>query len=751
MKKKNLIVCILIIITFLFIASACEKKADTFAFAKKEVTLKAGEEITPEVDVYPKGKSYILEAENPAIILVEGNRLKGLKPGICMVTGYCGDLTDTLKVIVKRPDGFIPPVDTYYTVIFSTALGQSPPKETILSGEAVPNPGNLLDLGGYRFTGWYADEECTLPFDFENYRVEDNLTIYAGWEIDPDIRYTYTQQSDKWLISGFYYPDVPYKNVTLPMETPELSQAGKMRIDGIDARAFEGNATLEEITIPSSYEIIEEEAFANAKKLKKVTFEGNEETLFTLADKLFYNCSALEEIINLPDSVSVIGPLAFYNTSALSSFNFPEDIEEIRERAFMGAGITVADLEDAAKVGVEAFASSAVASLVCSDNLQDIGADAFLNTPWQNGLLNSNNYAEINNILLKVKASLDSFEVPKSIVKVADKCFAKEGMEIVLRQGHKPTLIPSALPAVYDIIVEQDCIQEYLNFYSAQIKVNILYESSFSYEDRYSFELLENGDGNGVIIKSCSTNEKEIDLTQIFAGKNIKKIKRAAFGSSSPSSYCPNLQIVRLPEDAGGISQNAFNTVIRAVFIDQVGTGILQLSGDPVSTTVKGGFEYKLYVPNDKLQDYKNAYTFMDNDNIHSADIVRGNGLCVDIVSSKAYVVQYLGMESELTIESEYDGAPLAGIAPYAFCGNDTLRTITIADGDTLSIGMLAFYDMYSQMEFLIYRTSPPTLGESAFGGTAQGNYKLYVPAEAVNTYKSQWSKYKDLIFPITD
>ena len=42
---------------------------------------------------------------------------------------------------------------------------------------------------GFRFTGWYADEECTQLFDFDAYFAQDEKTsviVYAGFEVDED-------------------------------------------------------------------------------------------------------------------------------------------------------------------------------------------------------------------------------------------------------------------------------------------------------------------------------------------------------------------------------------------------------------------------------------------------------------------------------------------------------------------------------------------------------------------------------------
>ena len=34
---------------------------------------------------------------------------------------------------------------------------------------------------GRAFAGWYTDESCTKRWDFDNDKVEDNMTLYAKW------------------------------------------------------------------------------------------------------------------------------------------------------------------------------------------------------------------------------------------------------------------------------------------------------------------------------------------------------------------------------------------------------------------------------------------------------------------------------------------------------------------------------------------------------------------------------------------
>ena len=67
------------------------------------------------------------------------------------------------------------------TVTFNTQTAdvQAPEAQTIVPGQTVSMPTVTRD--GYKFTGWYVDPVCTIPYDFTT-GVPENITVYAGWE-----------------------------------------------------------------------------------------------------------------------------------------------------------------------------------------------------------------------------------------------------------------------------------------------------------------------------------------------------------------------------------------------------------------------------------------------------------------------------------------------------------------------------------------------------------------------------------------
>lgn len=70
----------------------------------------------------------------------------------------------------------------------------------LASGSKVnePNPGPTRN--GFTFEGWYIDQTCTTPFDFENDTITANTVIYAKW--NENITQKITFQLDNATVSG---------------------------------------------------------------------------------------------------------------------------------------------------------------------------------------------------------------------------------------------------------------------------------------------------------------------------------------------------------------------------------------------------------------------------------------------------------------------------------------------------------------------------------------------------------------------
>ena len=74
-----------------------------------------------------------------------------------------------------------------FAVTFDTKGGSTVPVQNILNGQQAAEPADPTKTG-YTFDGWYTEETCTNPYDFDT-PVKNALTLYAKWTIN---QYTIT-------------------------------------------------------------------------------------------------------------------------------------------------------------------------------------------------------------------------------------------------------------------------------------------------------------------------------------------------------------------------------------------------------------------------------------------------------------------------------------------------------------------------------------------------------------------------------
>lgn len=738
MKYVKLIIIILIILITLV---ACQKDKDSFAFAAEEIHLAIDEIVKLEIIAFPAERSYTLTSSNSAIVKIDGEFIIALREGIATVTGASGDFSDTIRVVVTS-SAIKNPHQTYYAVTFMSARGVMPTVQYVLYGNYATRPNAPDNAEGYVFSDWYGDTNFTTLFDFENTPITKNTYIYANWDIDYDnIEFAYHQYGGDIYISGFFYEDIEYSEVEFPAFVDET-----IYIKGLKDEVFQNNQFLEKITIPSTYEYIGKSAFSGAAKLKDVIFTSEPGNITKIEDRVFENCISLESI-NLPDSIIEIGEFAFFNTVKLQDFSLPLNINRIKKQAFFASGIKSIDLNNATTLDEYAFYNSELEDVIYSDKLVSIGRDVFWGTVWIASEMLAKGHLEINDILLNVYTNTTTFIVPSNISKIASGCFTfSNNIEIIFDTANIPTLTTLGLPQQYDIIVPYDYYYDFFNSYSTAIKQNIWYSSdSFDNMD-YEFNLLRKRGNDEIIIKQCTTNVRHVNLTEIFTGFNIKKIRYLAFNTTTS----PNIEIINIPSSVQTIERHAFNGNIRALFIDNLDNNLPILEGNPINSLISG--KYKLYVHSSRINAFINHFSqFLSPGYIFDSSIYREDGLCISIVGENAYIVQYLGNATTLTIQSSYEGKRLAGISAYAFTSNKSLTEITF-EGDTeniITIGEQAFYGLSNLIKIIFNYSNPPSIGAQnnyVFGTLSTMNYDIIVTSENINTYQTAWAYYSNKI-----
>lgn len=81
-------------------------------------------------------------------------------------------------------EGTTLPEGSFY-VYLELNNGQERRKTVLDKPGLVPEP-NDPTRAGYIFDGWYADAECTKPWDFTKSVADENTVIYARWVADPN-------------------------------------------------------------------------------------------------------------------------------------------------------------------------------------------------------------------------------------------------------------------------------------------------------------------------------------------------------------------------------------------------------------------------------------------------------------------------------------------------------------------------------------------------------------------------------------
>ena len=158
--------------------------------------------------------------------------------------------------------------------------------------------------------------------------------------------------------------------------TVTFAQNSKCTTIGEDA-FWESDIT--EITIPKSVKKIDDYAFGNCEKLKKVSFEKGSQ-LTSIGDYAFRFCNALTSL-KLPSGVTTLGDSFISECDSLTTFEIPASVKIIGDSAFYGAKVTsvkFASGSNCTGIGECAFYScSGLTSVTLPAKLTSIGDGAF--------------------------------------------------------------------------------------------------------------------------------------------------------------------------------------------------------------------------------------------------------------------------------------------------------------------------------------------------------------------------------------
>lgn len=157
-----------------------------------------------------------------------------------------------------------------------------------------------------------------------------------------------------------------------------LSKNGQLVHRGLLIKA----ANSQQFTITSDITDIADSAFRNNSRLRGIKFNSN---IDFIPNSCFRGCSKLVDI-SIPDSVKAIGCFAFYNNKSLESITIPEGVEVIDYKTFfkcISLDIDRVKLPDSLKIiGSMAFSETSFKTFKAPPNLKYIANDAFVNNNY---------------------------------------------------------------------------------------------------------------------------------------------------------------------------------------------------------------------------------------------------------------------------------------------------------------------------------------------------------------------------------
>ncbi len=246
--------------------------------------------------------------------------------------------------------------------------------------------------------GSYAFQGCTKLTTVEFANTEDNCVIGVGAFKDSGLnKVTFNENVHVRYIGSQAFANTKLKNITLPEGLTEIG-----------SNLFAGCLSLKEIVLPASFDF--EQIKLSGSLFNSATVKLSDESAYTIDDGLLYNkdktvlYALMEEknSVSIPDSVETISDYAFadssivkitipesvryigvgaFKGSSLTNITFNgSTIEQISNEAFRDTQILSIVLPDSVKsIGQYAFAESKIESIVFGNNVESIGAYAFMN------------------------------------------------------------------------------------------------------------------------------------------------------------------------------------------------------------------------------------------------------------------------------------------------------------------------------------------------------------------------------------
>lgn len=300
--------------------------------------------------------------------------------------------------------------------------------------ERIDIPENLSSIGIYAFIGCISLNEAVIPencsvgmYAFKDCTALENVTLPRNADYG-DMTFSGTPFETK---EPFFI-----LNDTLQKCSAEGIITIPKNVSRIGIGAFSG-CDISEAVIPGNVTEIADNAFANCKKLERITIP---DSIGKIGKNIFWGCESLEQV-TFPEGTEKIPDGCFIGCSSLTEFEYPESVTEIGEQAFFQSGLVSADIPDTVTViGADAFnMCQKITSLTYPANIS-VDHGAFANCSSLKELSFEEGVSELPQYCFKNCTALTDIRLPDSIrlidigcfsgctgLKYAELCISKDG------------------------------------------------------------------------------------------------------------------------------------------------------------------------------------------------------------------------------------------------------------------------------------------------------------------------------------
>ena len=447
---------------------------------------------------------------------------------------------------------------------------------------------------------------------------------------------------------------------------------------------FDNCTGLISATIPCSVTQIGDYAFQNCTSLNSVTLS---EGLTQIGDSVFIGCRRLESL-NIPGSVTQIDDYTFMNCSQLISVTLSEGVTQIGDSAFVNCqsleSVTIP--VSVSQIGDYAFRNcSRLSSVIFPDGVGEIGEGLFYNCTGLISATIPGSVTQIGDYAFLGCLGLTSAALSEGVIQIGDSAF-------VNCQNLGSVIIPSSVTSI-----GKYAFRSCRGLSSAIIPegVNEIEEGLFY----YCKELTEITLPGGIAKIGDKAFYECSHLLAVEFPSKIKEIGVSAFDG------CSGLTAVSIPDSITYISRSAFNNCVR-------------LSSVTVSENVK---EIGRYAFDNTLW-----YSNQPEGAVYINDILyKYKGV--------------LPIDSEIVIK---EGTTT--ISDIAFMEQTGLRSVIFPES-MARMGGEIFNGCSGLSEIECKAAVPPVCDKNCFLGISRSKCKLYVPMNAMTSYRDSlgWNGFR--------